>query len=116
MKKLTAYCGLDCETCDARLATIRDDEALRQQVAALWSELNGAEITPDMIHCVGCRVDGVKTPYCESMCPIRRCARSRGTDTCADCAEMDVCELLSAITSKNPDALRNLTAARGDRG
>ena len=29
MKELIAYCGLDCEKCDARLATICDDAALR---------------------------------------------------------------------------------------
>ena len=25
-----AYCGLDCETCEARLATVNDDDALRR--------------------------------------------------------------------------------------
>ena len=58
-KELTAYCGLDCETCDARLATIRDDDELRKKTADLWTELNGVEITPDMINCLGCRVDGL---------------------------------------------------------
>ena len=67
MKDFIAYCGLDCETCEARLATVNDDDALRRKVAALWSELNQVEITPAMIHCVGCRIDGVKTPYCEKL-------------------------------------------------
>jgi len=62
MKEYIAYCGLDCESCDARLATINDDNALRQQVAKHWSELNGVEITPEMINCSGCRIEGVKTP------------------------------------------------------
>ena len=63
MKKLIAYCGLDCESCDARTATLNNDNALREKVARLWSELNGVEITPEMINCEGCRVDGVKTPF-----------------------------------------------------
>ena len=108
MKDLIAYCGLDCEACEARLATIRNDETLRQKVAALWSELNGVEITPEMIHCVGCRVDGVKTPYCDFLCPIRQCALSRGVETCGDCVEMDRCEQLGMIVKNNADALRNL--------
>ena len=29
MDRRIAYCGLDCEACDAYLATIRDDQALR---------------------------------------------------------------------------------------
>ena len=45
MNTYIAYCGLDCETCEARLATINHDEALRKRVAKEWSELNGANIT-----------------------------------------------------------------------
>ena len=63
MNDYIAYCGLDCETCEARLATINNDDALRQKVAELWSDLNGVEITPAMIHCTGCRIPGVKTPF-----------------------------------------------------
>ena len=108
VKTLIAYCGLDCETCEARLATINDDGALRAKVAKLWSELNGVEITPDMINCVGCRVDGAKTPYCESLCPIRQCALERKIETCGGCKEMEHCEKLGAITRNNADALNNL--------
>ena len=82
MKEYIAYCGLDCESCEARLATVNNDAALRQKVAKEWSDLNGVAITPEMINCVGCRIDGVKTPYCESLCPIRQCALSRGLETC----------------------------------
>jgi len=108
MNTYIAYCGLNCETCDARLATANDDNDLRQKVAKLWSELNGVEITPEMINCVGCRIDGVKTPYCESLCPIRQCALSREIETCSKCSEMDTCEKLGAIIRNNADAYRNL--------
>ncbi|MBR0478982.1 MAG: DUF3795 domain-containing protein, partial [Solobacterium sp.] len=67
MRRMIAYCGLDCETCEARLATVNDDNALRRKVAALWSQLNQADITPEMINCTGCRLDGVKTPFCEAL-------------------------------------------------
>ena len=113
MKNLIAYCGLDCETCDARIATVNDDRALRERVAAEWSELNHADITPEMIRCTGCRVDGPKTPFCESLCPIRRCASSRQVTTCGECPEMRTCEKLAMITGNNPDALRTLTGAAG---
>ena len=46
MNELIACCGLDCEKCDARIATVTNDEALREKTAALWSQLNGVEITP----------------------------------------------------------------------
>ena len=108
MNKLIAYCGLDCEQCEARIATVNQDESLREKVAQKWSELNGVEITPAMINCVGCRVDGAKTPYCETMCPIRHCAQSRQVETCADCAEMEACPKLAQITAHSDEARRNL--------
>ena len=106
MKNFIAFCGLDCETCQARIATIQNDDGLREKVARLWSDLNGVEITPEMINCSGCRIDGVKTPYCDSLCPIRQCALSRKVETCGDCGEMESCEKLGAITGNNADALK----------
>ena len=108
MNQYIACCGLDCETCEARLATVNNDDALRAKVAKLWSDLNGVEITPEMINCVGCRINGVKTPYCESLCPIRQCALGRGVETCGDCSEMESCEKLGPITEHNSDALKRL--------
>ena len=58
-----ACCGLDCEKCEARLATINNDNDLRKKVAEEWSKLNGIEITSEMINCEGCRVYGIKTVY-----------------------------------------------------
>ncbi len=112
MKDYIAYCGLDCEACDARLATVRNDDGMRQKVSELWSQLNGADIRPDMINCTGCRIPGVKTPFCDALCPIRQCAKSRGVETCAGCGEMDSCQKLAMITANNKDALRNLKGYR----
>ena len=107
-KELIAYCGLDCESCEARIATINGDEALREKVAKLWSELNGVEITPEMIHCVGCRVEGVKTPYCDTLCPIRQCALGRAVETCGSCPETEHCEKVGMILKNNAQAYENL--------
>lgn len=115
MKEFIAYCGLDCELCEARLATEYQDDWLRKNVAKLWSELNRVEITPEQINCAGCRVDGVKTPYCATLCHIRKCASAKGVGTCGDCAEMNACEKLTPILNNNPVARANLTAARGEK-
>lgn len=50
MKKLIACCGLDCEKCQARKATINNDDELRKKVAEEWSQLNGVLITQEMIN------------------------------------------------------------------
>ncbi len=108
MKNMIAYCGLDGEKCDAYLATIHDDQALREKTAKLWAELNQAPILPEHINCQGCRADGAKTVYCESLCAIRRCALTRGMVTCGNCPDMETCRTVGAVLSNNPDALKNL--------
>ncbi len=108
MEKNIAYCGLDCEKCDARKATKDNDDVLREKVAKLWSELNGVEITSEMINCDGCRLDGVKTPYCDKLCPIRQCALVKGHETCGDCPSMNVCKTVGTVIDNNTEARRNL--------
>lgn len=37
MKQLIACCGLDCESCDARIATVENDNELKEKTARKWS-------------------------------------------------------------------------------
>jgi putative acetyltransferase len=108
---MIAYCGLDCEKCDAFIATKNNDQVLREKTAKLWSELNHTTILPEQINCTGCRADGPKTVYCEELCTIRQCAMKKGFTTCGDCADMEKCPTLGMITANNPDALKNLGTA-----
>lgn len=108
MKNKIAYCGLNCEKCDAYLATIHDDQALREKTAKLWTEFNQTTILPEQIHCQGCRGDGAKTVFCESLCGIRQCALNKGVATCGECEKLESCQTLGAILSNNPEALENL--------
>ncbi|MBR7005548.1 MAG: DUF3795 domain-containing protein [Candidatus Methanomethylophilaceae archaeon] len=108
MDRNIAYCGLDCSACEAYIATVNDDECLRRKVAAEWSELNGADITPGMINCLGCRSDGPKTPYCESMCGIRKCGIAREYETCGECPDLGSCDKVAAVIRGNEAARKNL--------
>ncbi len=108
MNEYIAYCGLNCETCEARLATVNNDNELRKKVSKEWSELNGVEITPDMINCSGCRMPGVKTVYCDSLCPIRQCVKEKQMETCGSCTKMGSCEKVGAIIANNNDARERL--------
>ncbi len=110
MRKMIAYCGLNCEQCDAYLATIHNDQALREKTAALWARLNNAPILPQHINCQGCRGDGVKTVYCADLCAIRRCALERGVTTCGACPQLKQCQRVEAILAHCPDARKNLGA------
>ena len=108
MQTNIAYCGLDCEQCDAYIATLHDDQALRERTAKLWAALNHAPILPEHINCQGCRADGAKTVFCEQLCAVRRCARQRGVVTCGDCPEMESCPTVGAIFANAPQAKKNL--------
>jgi len=108
MRNRIGYCGLDCEKCDAYLATVHDDQALREKTAKRWAELNHAPILPEHIHCEGCRMEGAKTVYCESLCGVRQCALKKGVVTCGVCPDMEACRTVGEIFSNNPDAMNNL--------
>ena len=96
--QLIGCCGLDCEKCDARIATLTND--------------NAVPITPEMIHCTGCRVEGAKTPFCDKLCPVHHCVREKSLDTCADCGQMDSCPTLGRIAANSPFVLDNLRRLR----
>ncbi len=112
---LIGCCGLDCETCDARIATLTNDNALREKTAALWTKLNGVTITPEMIHCTGCRMDGAKTPFCDKLCPVHNCVREKRLDTCADCERMEECPTLGRIAANSPFVWEKLSRLRDEK-
>ena len=108
MKQLIACCGLDCEKCEARLATLNDDNRLREKVAKEWGEMNQMEFQPEWINCMGCRTEGCKTYYCSDMCKIRKCVLQKGYNTCGDCCEMQTCCTLGELATNAPEVYENL--------
>ena len=109
MKQLIACCGLDCESCDARIATVKNDDELREKTAQKRSAMNNApEITAATINCMGCRTDGMKFAYCSDYCEIRKCVSGKGFNTCGDCDELDSCQIVGAVLQHAPGARENL--------
>jgi hypothetical protein len=107
MEKLISCCGLNCAACDARTATINNDDELRKATAEKWKVAFSADITPEMINCTGCREEGAKFAHC-SNCEIRKCVNAKGYDTCGDCSELETCTIVGGILKAVPDALANL--------
>lgn len=108
MKRMIAVCGLDCELCDAYIATKNNDRTLREKTARRWAELNNAPILPEHINCEGCRMDGAKTFFCSELCQIRRCALEKNFETCGDCPEKESCPKVCEIWRNNGQAMENL--------
>ncbi len=108
MEKIIACCGLDCASCEARIATVKNDDTLRKQTAEKWQiQHNSPDIKPEMINCLGCRQDGVKFGHC-MVCEIRTCVNMKGYDTCAQCKEMETCQIVSFVHKYVPEAIENL--------
>ena len=107
MEKIIACCGINCAACDARKATITNDNELRIKTSEAWKAQYNPDITPDMINCTGCREEGVKIGHCPE-CEIRNCANSNNLRTCAKCDKLDNCVTLKNVLQFVPDALDNL--------
>ncbi|MFC2118048.1 DUF3795 domain-containing protein [Bacteroidota bacterium] len=107
-----ACCGINCELCDAKIATDNNDDKLRAITAEKWQkEYNAPQITADSINCTGCRIDGVKFSHCEYTCEIRKCVNNKGFETCGDCSELDNCEIVAFIHKAVPETKENLKQA-----
>jgi len=112
MEKLIACCGLNCETCDARIATINNDDALRAATAEKWKiQYNAPDIAPETINCTGCRTEGVKFAHC-TQCEIRNCIAEKGYDTCGDCSDITDCEKVKPVHQFLPEAINNLKSLK----
>jgi hypothetical protein len=108
---MIAYCGIDCEKCEAFIATVNNDDELRAKVAKQWSKTYQTDFKPEQINCTGCTSDGVKFSYCERLCKIRHCAAPRNIKTCADC-DMYPCEDLGDVFRFAPDAKKLLDSLK----
>jgi len=108
MNKKISCCGLNCVTCDARIATINNDNELRNATAEKWRiAYHANDITPEMINCTGCREEGAKFNHC-LVCEIRNCVKEKGFDTCGECKEMESCVIVSGVHEYVPEAILNL--------
>ena len=107
MEKVIACCGLNCATCDARIATINNDDNLRAQTAEKWKVQYNPNITSEHINCTGCREEGAKFEHC-NQCEIRKCVHLKNFQTCAECDKLENCSLVENIHKYVPEALINL--------
>ena len=108
---MIGYCGLDCDKCEAFIATRDNDNALRVRVAEEWAKLYHAPIKPEHINCTGCKSAGVKTYYCDQLCEIKKCATRKSISTCAECPDY-ACAVLTHVLEMVPQAKRTLDGLR----
>jgi hypothetical protein len=112
MEKLIGCCGLNCATCDARIATVANNDELRIKTAErMRAHYNLLNVSIEMINCTGCREAGATMWYCEK-CDIRNCVSSKKFQTCAECESMESCLMVLKIHQYEPVALENLKSLK----
>jgi len=91
------YCGHDCARCKVYLATVRGDEALREQSRQFYKAEFNLDVPLQGLYCLGGHSELVM-PLCRG-CPWMACAKTKGLAKCKDCGEYP-CEPLAAYQKK----------------
>lgn len=115
MSKMISVCGLDCSVCPAHVAFLTNDQVLREKTAAEWSKAYQAELTAEMINCVGCTgVTGVHIGHCYE-CVMRKCGQNHRVRNCGECEDYG-CATIAGFLEKVPPAKANLEEIRTGGG
>lgn len=111
MEKMIAFCGINCSECKALIATQKDDDTMRREIAEDWSKEFGHEIKPEEINCDGCLIrEGRHINYCD-ICEIRKCGIEKDAENCAYCVDYK-CEKLEKFHEQAPKAKNRLEEIR----
>lgn len=94
---MTCYCGHDCSRCVTYLATVRNDDELRNQSQQFYKDMFGYDIPLYEIHCMGGRSDDVL--YLCKDCSWMKCAKEKGLSSCSNCMEY-LCKPLKEYQEK----------------
>jgi hypothetical protein len=110
-QKQIAYCGLVCTDCGAYIATIKNDDTLRQAQAEKWArQYNIPIMKVSDVNCTGCDSKGVRMGHC-AVCQIRTCAKEKGLKNCGYCLNYP-CAQLEFVIKHYPVARERLDAIK----
>lgn len=114
MKKMIAFCGVECYECPTFKATQKDDNQKRMKIAELWSREYKIELKPEDINCDGCLTNsGRLFNHCK-VCYIRKCCQEKQIENCAYCHAF-VCQELDYIFKAIPKAKTTLEKIRKNK-
>lgn len=106
--EMIAFCGINCADCPAYVATVNNDDNLREKTAKEWSKMFNADIKASDINCHGCHGNGEKLfSHCH-VCEIRKCGIEKGIEsTCAECKDY-ACKKLEDLQQYLPNEKKQL--------
>ncbi len=95
MEKMMSACGVICSDCPAFSAPSKGVEYQKQVVEA-WKRIYSLDEVPEHIACGGCLGTDEDLFYTSRSCQARRCCRSKGLNSCAQCLEQECPDLEKA--------------------
>ena len=115
--QIIAYCGLDCTACPTYIASKTGDRALQEKTAREWSvqfsEYTGRnDLRAEEMACDGCKAADIRVFVGCRVCGMRKCAREKKFDTCAECERFESCEPLNGFFTQAQDAKERLLKLR----
>jgi hypothetical protein len=102
---LVGCCGRYCVKCPIYIASTTSDNKKKEELAVKYSKQLDKKISPDDIHCWGCRA-GNRNCWGKK-CRFRKCAGDKGVDFCYQCKEFTCPDLLNFYV-EYPEAQENL--------
>lgn len=99
MKEMRCYCGHSCGRCLTYLATVRDDESLREQSQKFYKEEMKISLPLSAFRCLGGHAEDADVFAPCRECPFRKCCRDKGLASCEECGEFP-CETLAWYREK----------------
>lgn len=84
MARMVSACGVLCSDCPAYLGDVKG-VAHQQCTVAAWKTIYGLTEPVENIACGGCLGPDDQLFHTSRTCKARRCCRSKGLSTCAEC-------------------------------
>lgn len=106
-----SFCGIDCCSCPANIATQANDNVKLAEVAKGWSSEEFPLGFEDVL-CDGCHAERVAKFAPE--CATRQCGLEKGVENCAQCGEY-VCEKLEKHWGMLGEETRNSSKSTLDK-
>lgn len=83
---LVGYCGNNCTKCDIYIATISNDNRIREKIIKETEFYTGEKIIANQVYCLGCRnPNSNHREHLGIICYIHECANDKKPISCAHC-------------------------------
>ena len=102
-----AACGLNCNECEAYIATKNNNTGEFAKIAEKWNQAYSGDICPENCICDGCMEGGRLSTAHANECSLRICAINKGVPTCAHCPDY-MCDTMKQFISFAPELGKKL--------